>query len=48
MADVCNQSDCIIRIPHSEMEGIQEKESIMDVMGRENKKTMVVLNAHLC
>ena len=34
MADVCNRSDCIIKNPRSEMKGMQEKESIMDVRGR--------------
>ena len=34
MAYVCNQSDCIIKLPLSEMKGMQEKESIMDLRGR--------------
>ena len=34
-ADVCNRSDCIIKILHSsEMKGVQGKESIMGVRGR--------------
>ena len=34
MADVSNKSDCIIKNPHSEMKGLQEKESIMGVRDR--------------
>ena len=37
MADVCNQSDCIIKNPRLEMKGTQEKESLMDVWGRYKK-----------
>ena len=36
MADVCNQSECIIKNPYSEMKGLQEKEFIMDVRDRQN------------
>ena len=35
MADVCNQSDRIIKNQLSEMKGMQEKESIMGVMDRQ-------------
>ena len=35
MADVSNRSDCIIKKGlRSEMKGVQEKESIMDVRGK--------------
>ena len=34
MVDVSNRSDCIIKNLRSEMEGVQEKESIMGVSGR--------------
>ena len=34
MVDVSNRSDCIIKNLRSEMNGVQEKESIMCVRGR--------------
>ena len=39
MADVSNQSDCIIKNPHSEKKGMQDKEIIMGVRSRKNKKS---------
>ena len=44
MADVSNQSDCIIKNLRSEMKGVQEKEFIMGVRGRQKKPS----NARMC
>ena len=35
MADVSYRSDCIIKNPCSEMKGMQEKESIIGMRGRQ-------------
>ena len=43
MADVCNQSDCIVKKPLSEMEGMQEKESIMGVRDRQKNLSLGIL-----
>ena len=35
MVDVSNRSDCIIKNPRSEMKRMQEKESILNMRGRQ-------------
>ena len=44
MVDVCNQSDCIIKNPHLEMKGMQEKESVMDMRGRQKNLSHGITN----
>ena len=46
MADVCNRSDCIIRNPRLEMKGMQEKEVIMGVPGREKNPSLGITVWH--
>ena len=46
IVDVCNRSDCIIKIPHSEMKGMQEKESIMGVRDREKNLSLWITVWH--
>ena len=40
MVDVCNQSDYIMKKTPSEMKGMQEKESITDVRGRQKNLSL--------
>ena len=47
MADFSNRSDCIIKKnQHSEMKGVQEKESIMGVRGREKNLSLAITVWH--
>ena len=42
MADVSNQSDCIIKDLRSEMKGVQEKESVTGVRARQKNPSLVI------
>ena len=47
MADISNQSDCIIKNLRSEMKGVQEKESIMGVRGRQKNLSLTITSVRM-